>query len=261
MKYLAALSILLIASFTVVCVAQVNPAFAGFTSNATMTVVNYPKLNAVGGLPPSSGTISGSVYDRGSCKGIETRQKGDFIRPNGTTGSITFGDYAFSGTTSVNFAQTGILDGTLFRKAARVLLSTPGKTLVTITCGFLCFSYTYYFNNVTCPGTASTTGSKTTTTPTSSTGSKTSTTTTSTFATKLRLAPRCPIPSTHGDSGNEERDAPSYKPDRNRPDHIYYAGGNDADGVYRLVGGTVFTPLGGVSACQCCGYTPDDLLR
>ncbi|KAJ7328313.1 hypothetical protein DFH08DRAFT_883782, partial [Mycena albidolilacea] len=113
MKYLAALSILLIASFTVVCVAQVNPAFAGFTSNATMAVVNYPKLNAVGGLPPSSGTVSGSVYDRGSCSAIETRQKGDFIRPNGTTGSITFGAYAFSGTTSVNFAQNAILDGTL----------------------------------------------------------------------------------------------------------------------------------------------------
>jgi hypothetical protein len=57
--------------------------------------------------------ISGSVYDRGSCKGIETRQKGDLIRPNGTTGSIAFGDYAFSGTTSVNFEQNGILDGTL----------------------------------------------------------------------------------------------------------------------------------------------------
>jgi hypothetical protein len=66
MKYLAALSILLIASFTVVCVAQVNPAFAGFTSNATMAVVNYPKLNAVGGLPPSSGVCLFSILFQSS---------------------------------------------------------------------------------------------------------------------------------------------------------------------------------------------------
>ncbi|KAJ7015967.1 hypothetical protein C8F04DRAFT_1204099 [Mycena alexandri] len=185
MKYLTALSVLLIASgsFAGVCVAQVNPAFAGFTSNATMTVVNYPQLDAVGGLPPSSGTISGSVYNRGSCSIIKTRQKGDFILANGTKGSITFGGYAFSGTTSVNFAQNGILDGTLIDLILDVDLSpdidldiwwTVSKS--SPTCGFICSSYTYHYNNVTCAGTASTTGSTTTTTPTTTTGSKTSTT-------------------------------------------------------------------------------------
>ncbi|KAJ7731853.1 hypothetical protein B0H16DRAFT_1733042 [Mycena metata] len=199
MKYLAALGILLIASFTGVCVAQVNPAFAGFTSNATMTVANYPKLDAVGGLPPSSGTISGSVYNRGSCSTIETRQKGHFILANGTTGSIPFGGYAFSGTTSVNFAQNGILDGTLIDLVLDVDLnpvidldiwwtvskSSPCVAQYSCTCGFLCFSYTYHYNNVTCAGTASTTGSTTTATPTTTTGSKTSTTTISTFATTV----------------------------------------------------------------------------
>jgi hypothetical protein len=59
--YCAALSILLVASFTGICVAQLNPAFAGFTSNATMGLVNYPKVDAVGAVPPSSGVCCFSM--------------------------------------------------------------------------------------------------------------------------------------------------------------------------------------------------------
>ncbi|KAJ7757831.1 hypothetical protein B0H14DRAFT_3511827 [Mycena olivaceomarginata] len=153
---------------------RVNPEFAGFTSNATMAVVNYPKVNASHLSRPSRDRFM--IEDHVLASKLVKK-------------AISF----------VPMAPQDPLDGTLIDLILDVDLnpdvdldvwwtvskSGPCVAQYSCKCGFLCFTYTYYYNGVTCPGTASTTGSTTTTTPTTITGSKTSTTTTSTFATKV----------------------------------------------------------------------------